>query len=322
MLQRLTGQLPEWARPDHPILRYELSRVQPLTPREKYTRALFVVVVGLILVVGGYMIATGFLRYPAGQDLTASVMAVVFWPVFATQLLLRAGVLLTTVNTVGEEKRRATWDNLRATESGAELRLRTRWAAVFYRMRLFIGLLIGVRVVLVIGILYDLTAFRGGYLDMLTANIVPELPVFIGAILLAFVMTASMLLPLTGIGLDAAIGLLLSTTVHERTYAVVAQILLILARVVIAGALLLAVSQFLSGQLQTADGVAWLMVTGFAAAGDWGFSLLQLGALGNIWALIPYALFIGLGLLIFALLQAAITDWLLGIAIRRAERTE
>ena len=65
--------------------------------------------------------------------------------------------MILTVNTVSEQKRRMAWDNLRATEGGAGVALRAKWASVYYRLRLLLGLVMVIRVGLVLGILYDLT---------------------------------------------------------------------------------------------------------------------------------------------------------------------
>jgi hypothetical protein len=198
--------------------------------------------------------------------------------------------------------------------------IRTRWAAVFYRLRGVLILVTGIRVLLIIGILYDLMGFQGRYLDLLLNGIVPDLSVPVAALLLAFLMTAGLLLPITALGFDAAVGLLVATLFQQRTYTVLAQILLVLARVLLIVALAIASSQFMTGDLDLSAAPAWLLLAGFAAFGDWGLSLLNMGYYGEIWALIPYGVFIGLVLLVFAMVQAAATDWVLGLAIRQAER--
>lgn len=320
MIQRLAVQLPGWASRSHPILRYELSRAPRLSRRAQYFRALWVILLALGLGVGGYLIATNFLRQPAGQNLTEQVLAVVFWPMLVVQVGMQIATILLTGGVISEEKRRQTWDNLRATESGAELALRTRWAAVFYRMRPILAILIGLRVILIIGILVDLTAFQGRYLDLLINGVSPEISLPIAAVLLAFFMTAGLLLPLTGIGFDAALGLLIAAVFQQRTYAVIAQILIVLARIVIVGALVLAATRFVAGNLDASSLGAWLLIGGFAALGDWGLAFLNLGFYGEMWATIPYGIFFGLALLVFSMIQAAATDWILNIAVRQAER--
>lgn len=319
MIQRFAIQLPPWARLEHPVLRYGLGRTRILTRRSRYARAalLALIVVGLTAV--GYLIATNMLQRAPGQHFTESLAAVVFWPVIGVQLAARLVVYGLTVNTVNDERRRQTWDSVRSTENGIELMLRTRWAGIFYRLREVLGGLIVVRVVLIGGILFDLTAFRGGYLDRLINGVTPEVSVPMAVVLLSLLMTASILLPLTGLGLDAALGLLISTVFQERLYMVIAQIVFSLARVALLILLLAGTMQYLNGELVVRDGLSWLLVGGFAAMGDWGISLLHLGAYGEIWATVPFGIFIGPGLLVFALVQAMLTDWILALAIRRAD---
>lgn len=320
-MQRIFGQLPDWARPDHPILKYELARQhQPVPVRTRYIRAIFFSLLTLVLIGAGYVYATNFLSAPPGENLTDSFWRIIYFPLLGVQLILRIGVLSWSVGSVEKERRQQTWDNLRATESGAELTLRTRWAAMFYFLRRFIGAIIAVRILLILGILYELTAFRGGYLDMLTVPIVPEIPLPAAVVLLALVMTSGVLLPLTGLGMDAAIGLFISTVVKQRVYSGMLQILLILLRAGITLALLIGTTRFLVDPSSFSDPQSWLLVGAFAAIGDWGLLLLQLSALGEIWAKIPYAVFFGAALLLFVMIQAAIIDALLAYSVRHAER--
>jgi len=322
MIRRFTAQLPMWARSEHPVLRYELARIpQRTTRRARYLRGLGIVILALILILGGYLAATGLLQHPPGQNLTEIAIAVVFWPTLAVQVLMRIAAITMTTNTVTEEIRRQTWDNLRATESGAALALRARWASVFYRLRPVLTIVVLVRVVLIAGILYDLTAFQGRYLDLLINGVVPDTSPAIAALLLAFLMTSSLLLPVTGLGFDAAIGLLFSTIVQQRTYSGLLQILLILIRILVVVGLTIGATQLMNGELQQSQSaLQWLLIAGFAALGDWGLAFLHLGFYGEIWATIPYGIFLGLALLIFAIIESGLTDWILALAIRQAER--
>src|SRR5690606_6660818 len=130
---------------------------------------------------------------------------------------------------------------------GAELTIRTRWAAVFYRIRGLVALVVIVRLVLIAGILIDLTAFHGHYLDLLINGIVPDVPLPVAALLLAFTMTASLLLPLTITGFDAAVGLLIATLLQQRTYAILAQILYVIVRIGLVALLVFVMTQFVNG---------------------------------------------------------------------------
>jgi hypothetical protein len=320
MIQRFAGQLPEWARSDHPLLRYELGRLARLPKRRQYMRAAGFVAAVLVLFWVGYIIATQFFRSPAGQNLTESLMAIVFWPTVALQIVMQVGALALTVNTVSEQKRRQTWDNLRATEGGTVLAFRTHWAAVFYRLRPLLALILVVRVVLIAGILYDLTAFGGRYIDLLINGVTPSVSPIVAALLLAFLMTSSLMLPFTTLGLDAAVGLLISVTFQQRIYSTMAQLILIALRITVIALLFASASEFIRGNLAASDVGAWALFGAFSAFGDLGLSFLHLGFYSEIWATIPYAILMGLGLLLFVMVQSVVTEGILNLAIRQAER--
>lgn len=320
MLQRLGMQLPDWASSKHPHVRYELGQAERTSRRIKYTRAAGFSLLVVLLFVGGYVIGTNFLQNVPGQSLTESMMAILFWPTFVLQIILQFAAMILTVNTVSEQKRRLTWDNLRATEGGMGVALRAKWASVYYRLRLLLGLVMAIRVILVLGILYDLTGFQGRYIDLLINNITPEVSPVVGALLLAFLMTAALLLPLTGMGMQAAIGLLIAVNVQQRIYNVMLQIIVIAVRLLIIIGLTIATTQFINNQITLGDAPAWLVAGGYAAIGDWGLRFLHVGFYSEIWATIPYTIFYGVALLVFALGQSLVTEWILALSIRRAER--
>jgi hypothetical protein len=326
MIRRFTGQLPVWARPDHPVLRYELGTVAQPSRKVRYARALGVVMVGALLLLGGYFAATQLLRNPAGENFVEIMNNVLFWPLLVVQVLLRIVAVTLTSNTVADEIRRQNWDSLRATPFGAELAMRARWATVFYRLRGLLAVVLLARVVLIGGLLWDLTAFQGRHLDLLTTGITPEVALVVAVLLLSFLMTAALLLPLTAVGFDSSIGLLISATVQQRTYSTLLQAIYIFLRLAVVVVLVFATTRFLDGQLVIegqlglTDIVAWGLIFLYAATGDWGLAFLHLGRYGEIWATVPYGIFLGLALLIFALLQAALADQLLVFAVRRAQR--
>jgi hypothetical protein len=326
MIRRLTTQLPAWMQSGHPALRYVLgNQTGAESTQMRYTRALFTILLVGLFLASGYIIASNLLREnPFELPFSQMLSSILFWPAFVLQIALQLTVLAMTVNTVGEERRRQTWDSLRATSSGPALALRARWSAVIlYRVRGLIGLLVLARLVLIAGILVDLTAFRGEYINYLIAGSVTEVPLVLGVLLLAFTMTASLLLPVTGIAFDAALGLLVSTFAHQRVYTTLAQITLVSVRMLVIGLLLLGITQFRDGVLEISDALTWLLLLAFAAVGDWGLSLLYLGFYGaEVWATVPYGIFLGLGMLLFVLVQAALTDGILSLAIYRAEQSD
>ncbi len=331
MLERIIGPLPAWARRDHPLLRYEL-RGSP-KPRRRLLRILAVILAALMLIAFGYAVATEFFSRELSPNLTETANRIAYPPLLLLQIALGIAALSTTIGAVGEIDRKQQWDNLRVTPSGAGLALRTRWASVFYRLRPLLAIILIGRALLILGILWDLTAFQGQYLDLLISGIVPQmsivvpigeppldLGVAVGVMLLAFMLTAAILLPFTGVGFDAAFGLLLSTLVKNRTYNSMLQFALILFRLALTGALVFAAFQFIAGDLRLAEGPAWALMLGFGALADWGLYFLHLSSFGEIWAIVPYGVLLGLALVIFALVQAFIADRLLLLAIHFAQR--
>ena len=321
MVRLFIGEFPAWARRDHPVLRHELGIAPRTSWRARYGRALVVVLILALLVLVGYMIATDALHHPAGQNNVEAINAVVYWPLLVLQLLTSVIALTSTANVVGDKMRRQNWDSLRATEHGTEISMRARWISVFYRLRGAFGVILAVRALLIGLMLYDLTSFSGRYLDLLINGITPEVPLVAAVLLLSFTMTAALLLPLTTVGFDAAFGLLLSALVQQRTYSSLIQAVLIFVRLVITALLISGATQLLNGQLlQMTDLGGWLLLGGHGALGDWGLAFLNLGRYSEIWATVPYGIFFGLALLIFALVQAALADRLLVFAVRQAQK--
>jgi hypothetical protein len=308
-------------------LRYVLGNIPQPSVRARAGRIFLLVLLGVLLVLGGYVLATEYLQSPLGQHLTDSLLAVVFRPMIVLQVVVSVAALSLTAGAVSEEQRRQTWDSLRSTREGIQLTLRARWIAVFYRLRGLIGVILLVRLALIAGILYDLTAFRGGYLDRIINGIVPDLPSFMGVILLSFWMSAALLLPIVAIGFDAALGLLVSTFAHGRGASLITQLLLAILRLAVVAFLLWAMHQFLTGTfaqtgvLPPDSPASWFLVAIYAAFGDWGLYFLEVGANGTVWATVHYSVFIGVALLVFCFVLALLTDGMIAWAVRRAERT-
>jgi hypothetical protein len=335
MIRRIIGPLPTWATREHPVLNYHLRGQARRTRPQRYLLGLLVLVMLAFLLAGGYAYATNLFANPPGQNLTESANRIFFFPLVILQLLVGVTSLSMTVGAVGEEQRRVTWDNLRATPSGAALTIRTRWAAVFHQSRFLLLVITALRLLLIFGLLRDLTAFQGDYLNLLIGGVTPTIPptlggvpfaVPVGAVLLSLFMTAAALLPFTTLALDAAVGLWLATRFHRRVYTLVIQFLLVLFRVVLVGGLVYVTLAFVDNNINLSVRLLdwlpleWITLFAFSGFADQGVKLLHLGFAGEVWVLTPYSVFIGPALLILAIGQAALADWILGRAIRTAER--
>lgn len=317
------GPPPDWAKPNHPIVRYELQRAaENLNARQRLTRAFGLACLIALAIVFALLVVSAGLTQPAGANIPDMLWRVLFAPVFAIQLgaLVLSFVLASSL--VDEERQRQTWDPLRATEQGAALALRARWLGVMFRLRLLLGLLLTARLIFAAGLLWQLTAHRGAYLDALLAAVIPQTNLVIGIILLAAALTAAFLLPLIHIGMAAALGLIAAAWIRARGLSGAAQAIFAIAVLILAGALLLLMSGFMSGAVPMDRASSWLLYLLYTIWGDWGLLSLHLAESGQIWALIPYSILGGVAALAIALLQAATIDRLLRAAGRRAEASE
>ncbi len=321
MNKALRFLLPDWARPENPILQYELAQAkQPASRRMRFVQLL---VIALMLGLPGHLYATHIHDAPTAGHISDLAWRSLYFPTLLVQVVTAATALSLGIGSVGQERSRQTWDHLRATAVGASLTLRTRWIAILYRLRAPILAILLVRLILLIGMLYDLTAFGGLYVEMLSGNATPTLADWrIGLLVIALMMAVSLLLPLTMIAASGGIGILISVAVKDRVYIVMAQVTLVLAQVALAVGLHLAVSQVLLGSIRLSDSALFALFLGYSSFGDWGLLFAQLGSLGEIWALVPYGIFIGVGLMAGMLLQAAVADGILWLAGRLSESRE
>lgn len=323
MIRRLIGPLPHWAEASHPLLRYELNRRQAAaSTRVRIARIVSVVLLLALLGIGGYLWATDGLQSAPGINPADAVWRVLLFPTLIVQSVLLGIAFSLGISAVNDERRRQTWDTLRATYKGAGLALRTRWVAVFYRLRGPLLLLVLVRVALIGVVMYQLASHHGAYLGILTANVVPETALVLGLILLGAGVSAAFLLPFTSLGVAAAVGLLISAAIPQRTLAGLLQILLLAARVAVSVGLLWALTQLLAGELIVPEGIRWLLMAATSAFADWGYTLMHLGVAGELWALVPFGVYVGVALLGLALFQSVLADALLALAVRIAERRE
>jgi hypothetical protein len=258
---------------------------------------------------------------PATVTASARFSTALYVPTVFAQTLVSAGVFALTLHTIHAQRRKQTWDTLRATAGGATAALRAAWAAtVYYRLRSIIGILIYVpRIVLLALLLWDLTAFRGDYLIQIAGGHQPVIPPLLELPLMGAFIAAAFVLPISGLGLEAAVGLLFATLIRSRQTAALVQIALTIGRglwalvpVIWLGDVL---AQASTGSI--ADPVAgWFAMLLGAAAGDWGLSALHASAIDHLWAAVPYAAYIGIALLGIALLQSGLTVIILRWAAR------
>ena len=306
--------LPEWARPDHPILQYELAQLRggaslPL-------RILQSLCLALILGGAGILIAGSW-----GVDSPAqSPLALIWRALYVPCLLLQAVTALLALGlgmgAVESERRRRTWDHLRLTELGAGLTLHARWITIIYRLRMPILAILLARGALLLGMVWELAALSGTYARWISADASPQLADWrIGLLLIALTMAALAALPLVIIAFFAALGMLISVLASDRTLALGLAALPGFAQVALASA---ALWTLISGVFIDGGG-EWALLLAFSAYGDWGLQLSHLGSLAQIWKGVPGGALIGLGMAAALSLQLWLNDRMMQLAARLAQ---
>ena len=346
MMQRLYGQLPDFARPTHPFMRYSLWRkARRSSLATRLIRALFVVGIAAVLIFIGWVIATNQGQTPLDTpNPLDSVFLVLYWPLVGVQLLLRLFALSSTVSVISGETQRGTWDTLKVTTNGARLLMKTRWAAIFYRLWAVLAVILALRIFFIVVALINLSMFQGRYLQLLLSGTTPfgppnidqNLSDVVGVIIMAMMMTTCLLAPFTAIAFDAALGMYIGTLSRGRFVGVLGQLLLIVLRIGVTLLVIYLGVQALS--LGTVFGppatgtpitsiadnppVAWISAFASVAEGDLGLNLIHLDRVQSLWADIDYGALIGVAALGWVLLQAALANLLVYLAGRRAAHAD
>jgi hypothetical protein len=322
-------------------MRYVLSNAGKRPTRvTQAIRVLLAVVLLIGLGVLGWEVATGFGNAPLdtanNQD---KVFLILYWPLVVVQLLTRLFALGSTSGVIKAEVEHGTWDTLKNTTSGAGLAMRTRWAAVFYRLRWFLFILVGLRLLFVLIALYDLTSFQGRYLDLLLSGTTPfglqEVPkeamVLSGILVTAMMMTASLLAPFTAVALDASLGMLTGTIAQGKMLGNLGQVVLLGGRIFLTalalqvGAVALSLgplNAWPSAALTTSPLLGWIGSLFGIAEVDMGLTLLHLPHVQRLWADREYGVLVGVAFLGYTLLQAALANAIVKWAALRAARAE
>ncbi|MDE2636797.1 MAG: hypothetical protein OXI30_10570 [Chloroflexota bacterium] len=312
MLSVWNWLLPEWAQPDHPLLQYELAQTRGKGGR--FGLKLQLVLLSL-LIGGSALLYAAATRSPqSAANLTGVFWRSVYYPALALQVITLIMAFALGAAAVGSERSRKTWDHLRVTEFGAGVALRARWAGILYRLRAPILLILLIRLILVGGIVYDLTAFGGLYPAMLGAQATPPLPWRLDLLLIALAVLLNLLLPLAAIATVAALGILISVAVKERVYAAIIQILVVLAQLIASLAGALAIAQTIARDAPGADDWSYALFFGYSAFGDLGLLLAQLGSLGEVWNRVPNGATIIVCLMVILVALGAAADGMMWLA--------
>ncbi len=344
MMRFLYGQLPDFARPSHPMMRYlRLREGRKISRRGQIIRVVGILALLGLLFMAGLLVATEFGRAPLNTaNPFDSIFMVLYWPLVAVQFLVRVFAVNTTVGVIAAETRSRTWETLKITTDGALLTMKARWVTAFYRLWLLLAVLVVARVIFVAVALTNLVSFQGHYIDLMLSGSVPFGPpnipenasVAIGILVMGMTMTAAILSPFTTLAFDAGLGMLLGAILRGRFIGAVSQVAVIVVRMIImawslwVGAALLGLTPFtniaqnLPAGTENSPLLAWLGVFFSVSEGDLGLTLLHMPHIQRIWIDFKYGIFISVAFLGYVLLQALCANLLIQWAGRRAMRAD
>src|SRR5260221_11299313 len=114
MLQRFYAQLPDFARPNHPLMRYALLREgRRLTRRTQLMRTGLAILLLLLLVVPGWQIATQLGQNSVdAANIIGKIYLVLYWPLVIVQLIARLFAISSTSGVIANEVQHGTWNKL------------------------------------------------------------------------------------------------------------------------------------------------------------------------------------------------------------------
>jgi hypothetical protein len=324
LLQAFYAHLPDWARPDNIVQQVAHRRRdrpfrQPLLTLLSEVIVVSLVGISLIATESGDPLGTGGPRQ-------WTVYNVFYFPLLVMQLLTLALALLVASTAVTTERQRGTWEALKITSHGTELVIRARWAAVLYQLRGPLLLLMLPRLVFAGLMLVDVTGYGGFHLDVYLYGITPDVPLGVAVISLAALMAAVLLeLPVL-VGLNAALGLLISTVIHQRAAVFAARIAVLIAESALvalalqAGGHVLDRNPFPPATVSTSAETQWSNLLLMGTLGDQGLRFMDLETALHTWADVDYGVLLGWALLLVVAVQIVLINGLLALAVRRASR--
>jgi hypothetical protein len=321
--QTVYAQLPEWAQSNHAVLRYVLHR----RPQPRVWR--FLERSGGLVVISGLVAISG-LAYRAHTPLAvndscgSALLAVLYFPLFILQFVALMLALLWVPDGIKAEQQRGTWEICRVTSHGAEKLLLARWAAIFYEMRPFLLLLMMPRVLFAGLLLLDVTAYQGHHLDLYTAGIAAEVPPGLAVITLAALTMAALIQLPVLIGLNAAIGALISAAFRKQAVAGLARMAVFAGEIGLFGLAFQAMQSALENDPRVyAAGHTvqqWGDLLLIGTLGDQGLRFMDLRTFLQTWIDVESGALLGGALLAVVIVQVLMTRELLVIAARLAAR--
>lgn len=305
---RITGynEWPLWAQPRGPILGYILRRVT--VPAPCWART-----VGGLLALSFVtsLLLVSLVLYDNGSfdDLFAEDEPGLFIVLYPLLALFEFGAVIGAMGQVAmlgltapgasDDDQRQTWEMAKVTSAGADLVTRARWAALLYRMRLTLILLVAARLMFAAQAAIEGLTFWETYGPALEdAHAVP--PSWMAVGLLGLLAGTLVIMPPVVVGFSAALGLWLSTFFRRRWMLQIAQQVVFYTLLIVGTLSMIAGWSALDGSFQErfgsglkAQGAVLLM----CVTGDQGMRLLNAEALVTMATGVDYGAWLSVPLL-------------------------
>ena len=259
-----------------------------------------------------------------GDSCGSALLAVLYFPMVILQFVLLMLALLRASDALATEQQRGTWELFRVTSHGAEKLVLTRWVAVFYQMRSLFVVLMVPRVLFAGLMLIDIAGYQGHYLNLYMAGSRSPVPLSVAAIILAALAAASLFQFPVLIGLNAAIGVLLSAAFRKRSMAALARVIVFGGEIALFGLAFQVMQDAPHRNLRmsvsghtTKQWGEWLLV---GTLGDQGLRSMDLRTLLQTWIDVRWGVLLGGALLVLVIAQILITSGALITAARLAAR--
>ncbi len=301
MIQQITGLLSGW------VLRR--NQIGQRAPRSQRARLLAMGSIMLLVALGvsGCAVAPDVASSTIGQNLTERIIEVLLYPILIIQTAMGVSAVALTISVSG------------TTPGDAARTLRARWRGVFRRLRPGLVLVTLVRLVLIGLVLWGLAASEGRSIDLLIGSNT-AMSVQTASLGLFVSFTAALLIPFTLVAFDGAAGVLLSVVFKRRLYSLIFQIVEFVLRAAFVVGITWLTLGYVAGSHPLGPWLAWLTVFGFSSLADWGLMMMHFSFVREVWGTIPYGVFIGAALLVFAIGQAILADLMLRLAAILAEK--
>ncbi|NLX10645.1 MAG: hypothetical protein GXY36_13390 [Chloroflexi bacterium] len=313
------SRLPDWARPDHPVMRYllhgEAQRSGRLARWVTRIGGLGIAAGLLLLSYQGYRKNTPFAISP---DVESGLFVVLYLPLVLLQLFVTLIVLISTESVFSLTAQPQAWQLVRITTHGAGLAVRARWAAVLYQVRWLLALLVVPRLVFVAQMVADLVGPDRFDLERALVGVTPDISPGGAIVLLAALMIGTVGLPLAIIAFNAALGLFLTGVLENRRLATMARLVVLIAEVGIFNVALLFLD-LASVRWPYTNMPDLGTLLRLLAVGDQGLRLLDLPSYALLWSAVDYSLYAGVWLLALTIILGVLTVWLIRYTAERAE---